>query len=461
MVTTSRRQFLQAGLGLAATSGLALPTLAAQEAGDRPKQADSVRVLNPKTRVPLSFIIDDSTCLVNLAHFCIPQFAEVFPDQYKQPWQELPREIPDSFVRSFGEWCHEHGVKGKYSIVPYPACVGWIDREMPGWSRKQLEDSLELVRTLMMPDWDIHPEMITHTWAINTRTGRPYEERSERFMENWGFSVGKSVDELTDYFSYALRLLKNAGLPCEGVTTPGGFGTRVLPEISQATFESVRDVFGAEIPHYFRHLYTDDRSVAPRIEYASGLDGDDPRCVVSIIGCTGDWFGGWDGLTPGSVDQFITEDLKGGRLPEVIDRGEPAILVCHWPGIYYNGDELGFTIFKEIVARLNAAYDNLIWMKNSEIARYWAARELTTLVADADHVSFRAPYACPGFTVEVDGPRSGRPTLQYADGTSIPLREVRGPLQLDSGTWCRSDSGVILCFDLTKGASSLSWKADA
>ena len=74
----------------------------------------------------MSFIIDDSTCLANLAHFCIPQFAEVFPDRYKQDWRKLPREIPDSFVRKFGEWCHERGIKGKYSIVPYPACVGWV-----------------------------------------------------------------------------------------------------------------------------------------------------------------------------------------------------------------------------------------------------------------------------------------------------------------------------------------------
>lgn len=459
-MTHSRRSFLQAGVGLAASAGFP-STLRSQESGARPEPASGARVLNPRNRVPLSFIIDDSTCLVNLAHFCIPQFAEVFPDQYRQPWKDLPREIPDSFVRSFGEWCHEHGVKGKYSIVPYPACVGWIDREMPGWSRKELEESLELVRTLMMPDWDIHPEMITHTWAINTKTGRPYPERSERFMENWGFSVGKSVDELADYLGYALRLLKNAGLPCEGVTTPGGFGTRVLPELSQATFESVRDVFGAEIPHYFRHLYTDDRSVAPRVEYASGLDTDDPRCVVSIIGCTGDWFGGWDGLTPGSVDQFITEDLKGGRLPEVIDRGEPAVLVCHWPGIYYNGEELGFNIFKEIVARLNAAYDNLIWMKNSEIARYWAARELTTISVDNGNISLKAPFACPAFTLELLAPTKGVPTLVTEGDQPVPLRDAADPLRLDSGTFCRVDSlKVIVCFDLPKGHSSLAWRGE-
>ncbi len=221
----------------------------AAKGGERPSQdAAGVEILNPRGRVPVSFIIDDSTCLVNLAHFCIPHFAEVFPDHYRQPWKALPREIPDSFVRKFGEWCHEQGVKGKYSIVPYPACVGWMDRDLPGWSKQELEESLALVRTLMTPDWDIHPEMVSHTWVIDTRTGRAYPERSERFMENWGWTDGKSVDQIADYLQYALTILKNVGLPCEGITTPGGFGTRALPELAQATLQSCRNVFQAEIP---------------------------------------------------------------------------------------------------------------------------------------------------------------------------------------------------------------------
>ena len=455
MTDPSRRRFLRSGLGMAA-SGFALGAIP-QEPGERPIEAGSVRVLNPRDRVPLSFIIDDSTCLVNLAHFAIPQFREVLPDDYPQPWRELPREIPDTFVRKFGTWCREHGVKGKYSVVPYPACVGWIDREMPGWSKRELRESLDLVRTFMTPDWDIHPEMVSHTWVINTKTGRPYPERSLKFMENWEWSAGRSTDELADYLAYALRLLKNVDLPCEGVTTPGGFGTKALPELSQATLESVRDVYGAEIPHYFRHLYTGDESVAPRVEYASGLDGPNPRCVVSIIGCTGDWFGGWDGLTPGTVDQFITEDLQGGRLPEVIARGEPAVLVCHWPGIYYNGDEIGFDIFKEIVARLDAGFDNLHWMKLSAIARYWAARTLTSITAAPGLASFHAPYACPDFTFAIDSSPSGPPSHAAEGAEAPPLREVSGPRRLETGTWCRADRGFLACVDLPKGASSITW----
>jgi hypothetical protein len=449
----TRRRFLAASATLAAVAHV--PEVLAQLAGDRPQRTDGVTVLNPRDRVPVSLIIDDSTCLVNLAHFCIPQFAEVFPDRYKQRWQELPREIPDSFVREFGEWCAQHGVRGKYSIVPYPACVGWVDRDIPGWSKRALDESLKLVRTLMMPNWDIHPEMVTHTWVIETKTGRPYPERSDRFMENWRWTDGRSVDEIADYLSYALRILKNVDLPCEGITTPGGFGNRVLPQLSQATLQSCRDVFKAEIPHYFRHLYTDDRSVAPRVEYASGLDGGDPRCVVSIIGCTGDWFGGWDGLERGSVDQFITEDLKGGRLPQVIARGEPAIMVCHWPGIYFNGEKVGFNIFKAIVKRLNARYDNLIWMKLSEISRYWAAKELTRIETTPNGLRLHAPFASPLFTVRWKANPGAAPRVIVRDG-QVELREARGPRALEKNTWIRGgDQTITLCFDLSKGASEI------
>jgi hypothetical protein len=338
--------------------------------------------------------------------------------------------------------------------------VGWLDRELPGWSKGELDSSLELVRRVIAPNWDLHPEMVSHTWVIDTKTGRPYPERSSDFMENWGWSAGKSADQLGEYMAFALKILKNAGLKCDGITTPGGFGNRSLPELSRAALEACRAVFHAEIPHYFRHLFTDERSVAPRVELARDLDGPDPKCVVSVIGCTGDWFGGWDGLTAGSVDQFITADLKHGRLPEVIARGEPAVMVCHWPGMYFNGMETGFAIFREIVKRLHAAYDHLIWMKLSDIARYWAARELTRIERQTEGgLAFHAPYACPQFTVRVQaGGESRAPVTRvrlFAGSNQTTLAAVGAVRQLKAGTFVRERESSVACFDLPKGASRL------
>ena len=455
----TRREFLQGAAKAVACMGFGAELLA-QVPGERPARAEGVTVLNPRGRVPLSFIIDDSTCLVNLNRFAIPQFAAAWGNRkvFRQPWRQMPVEIPDDFVRKFGEWCGERGIKGKYSVIPYPACVGRVDRVLPGWTARELEDSLDLVRTLLVANWDIHPEMVTHTRVIDTKTGHPYPERSLRFQENWNWTDGRSVDELTDYMSYSLRILRNVGLPCEGITTPGGFGNRVLPALAQATLESCRDVFKAEIPHYFRHLYSSgERSVAPRVEYASGLEGPDPRCVVSIIGCTGDWTGGWDCSNRGNLDRFITPDLEKGRLVEVIERGEPAVLICHWTGIYFNGEEVGFKIFQEVVNRIHTKYDHLVWMKLSEIARYWTAKELTHIERADDTVTLRAPFACPAFTLSVSVQGNARPTLKSA-GKPIKLEEVKRPLDLRAGTWTRGKTAVTVCFDLPKGSSMLKYR---
>ena len=445
----SRRLFLKtAGLGGAALvsySRYGLPAGSALKAV----------VVNPYNRAPVSLIIDDSTCLVNMAHFGIPQFAEVFPDQYKQDWRNLPREIPDSFVREFSEWSLENGVKGKFTIVPYPACTGWVNRFIPGWTKRELQDSLKLVRDAMVPNWDIHPEMVSHTRVIDIKTGKPFPYPTPEYMENWEWSQTKSADELAAYQAYALTVLKEAGLPCEGVTTPGGYGERNQDNLALATMQAVREVYHAEIPHYFRDLFTEKgKSVSPLVLHPSGLNSSDPKCVVSILGCTGDWFGDWDGLNPGSPDKFITEDLLSGRMVDVIESGEPAIMVCHWPGIYFNGERIGFNILKEVKKRLDRKYKNLIWMKLSEIARYWAAKELTNVTITSNKVVLKAPFAASGFTLKLNA-SVRNPGLKTEGGELKTFVRVKDNNALKANNWFSDKSGSIFCFNLEKGQTEL------
>ena len=119
MSLVTRRDFLQTGAMTAAGASLAAWDSAtfAQIKGDRPKSADGVAVLNPRGRVPVSFIIDDSTCLVNLAHFCIPQFAEMLPSRYKQDWRKRPREIPTLSSASSGSGAGSTAVNGHRLFV--------------------------------------------------------------------------------------------------------------------------------------------------------------------------------------------------------------------------------------------------------------------------------------------------------------------------------------------------------
>lgn len=472
---TSRRRFLASSTGAAA--GLLIrPRLGISgpmpdvDLGERPMQHRDVRILNPYGRVPVSFIVDDSTCLVNMGHFCLPQFKEAWPERkgniYDKPWQAWPREIPDSFVREFGEFCREHGVKGKYSIVPYPACVGWLDRELPGWSRSQLRASLDLVRELIVPDWDIHPEMISHTRVIDIKSGRPLPRREDGsyWMENGGWCAGRSQDEISAYIAYALQLIKNLDLPCDGFTTPGGFGNPAKDLLSKGGVEAIRSVFGSEVPHYFKYVVTDIKdSTQPQVEAASGIAGAAAQCIVNVPSCTGDYLGDWDGSAPNptgeTVDAQVSADFQSGRLVEVINKGEPACFLTHWPGMYANGTGIAFRTFKETVQRLNRGFgDRIRWMKLSEIARYWAAKELTEISVDTRtrELTLHAPFGTPGFTLEIT--ESATPPVVRHMHHESQLVEVASPALLKGGTWTRSSAGGrrTVCFDLSKGATTVS-----
>jgi hypothetical protein len=456
---TTRRQFLRTGAAVAAAGfGLvslkdAVTTFAQAPAGERLPQDEGVEVLNPLGRVPLSFFIDDSTCLVNMAHFGLPQFAEAWPkrDIYQKPWKTWPREIPDAFLREFGTWCAEHGVKGKFSIVPYPACVGWLDRELPGWSRQELLASLKLVRELMVPHWDIHPEMISHTRVIDLCTGRPLEEISSATMENSYPQTKKSADELAAYLAYALRILKNCELPCEGITTPGGFGGMVKTELSLAVQQAVRDVYGTEIPHYFKYVSGAKESTQPKLEHVEGLGTEQLRLTVSLPAGTGDWFGGWDGDREPEGPRYANDDATSGRMVELIERGEPGVMLCHWPGLYNHGEKTGFAQLKKVILALDGRFrDQTIWMKASELARYWAAKGLTRIERAANQWTLIAPFACPRFTLRIATQGRVLPCVDHA-GKPVPLEQANSARELKPGTWLPQQGATLLCFDLPKG----------
>ena len=79
-------------------------------------------------------------------------------------------------------------------------------------------------------------------------------------------------------------------------------------------------------------------------------------------------------------------------------------------------------------------------MKPSEIARYWAARELTRIERRPDRVELTAPFACPAFTIRTAANPEAVPRLD-AQGGPVPLREVMRPAQLEPGTWLRVGRG--------------------
>ena len=106
--------------------------------------------------------------------------------------------------------------------------------------------------------------------------------------------------------------------------------------------------------------------------------------------------------------------------------------------------------------RLHARFDNLLWMKLSEVARYWAAKELTRIERAGNRVTLRAPFACPAFTVTHRRRGERRRPRFTAAGTPISIdREVRRATELVSGAFWRDGERLTVCVDLPKGASEL------
>jgi hypothetical protein len=93
-------------------------------------------------------------------------------------------------------------------------------------------------------------------------------------------------------------------------------------------------------------------------------------------------------------------------------------------------------------------------MKLSEVARYWAARELTGIERAGNRITFRAPFACPQFTVRLKVASNATPRWRLS-APAEALTEVPDARALKTGTWVREKEGLLVCVDLPKGTSAI------
>ena len=351
-------------------------------------------------RVPLSIIFDDSTVLVNLNYFFMRDRNLV--DGENRRWQDVPVVHPESFVREFAEWCLEHGVRGKFSVVPCPAALGRVDEGLPLFSKAQQESWLQMCREVITPAYDITPEMITHTVVVDPKTCKPLETGIwEQY--DWNNLPVDQEELVIDYITTACQILENVGLTPEGVTSPGGFGNP-LDFYAKVVGIAAREVTGNPTPYFFKRVSADGPVEMP-VWYPDRETG---TAVGEIIASTGDWTGSWTGYGEVNVDKYISADLQGGRLPAVIDAGDPGVLISHWQGFYglHNDDRRGFNAFKTVVRRLKERDPNgerTQWRKCSEITNYACAREMAEIVVEDNTIRLDLPVCVPDFTLRLTG----------------------------------------------------------
>jgi len=401
-------------------------------------------------RVPLSIIFDDSTVLVNLNYFWMRDRNPV--DGQNRRWEDVPVVHPESFTREFAEWCLENGVMGKFSVVPCPAAIGRIDEGLPLFSKAQQESWLKMCRELITPAFDITPEMMTHSFVVDLKTFQPLESRIWEQGE-WCTLPVDQEELVIDYIATACRILDNVGLPPEGVTSPGGFGGRTLEFYAKVAGIAVREVTGNPTPYFFKRVSSNGAVETP-VWYA---DRDAGTAVGEIIASTGDWTGSWTGYGEVNVDYYITADLQGGRLPAVINAGDPAVLCSHWQGFYgmHNDDRRGFNTFKTVVHRLkelDPKGERTQWRKCGEITNYACAREMAEMTVE------RTGSSLEGHTIQLDLPvRVPDFTLHLTDvdvrGVMVdgkPLVQASNRATFKSGTFFTEGKITFVAFDPTE-----------
>ena len=308
-------------------------------------------------RLPISLIIDDGAC-VNPLYW-----------SYK-PEQKHKFLITNEFTNAFADLCQQHGVKGKFSVMPMPLGLGRLDTQLNYVPPHHLQGFLNIVRKKIAPRFDITPELLTHQAAYDLKTGNFLHVYEDEWVKR------ATMPEITDYLSLAFRILRNAGLTATGVTSPWDTGIHNEPDYAEAIGRAYYRVFRRKFSWYFLHCLGESPPRRPWISWRNRSQG---LTVVSVPALTSDPF--WDTLTAPTqalarrsalqgVDRMITRDGRQGRLRKLFDGGYPLILLTHWQALYSEGRGAGLAGLKELLVRIDRIFgDRVKWVTLSDLAR--------------------------------------------------------------------------------------------
>lgn len=316
--------------------------------------------------VLLSLLVDDGAP-VNPMYFHDPPYAHSLL-------------MPNSLLRDFADLCDEYNVKGKFSVLPMPFCLGGIDGKLNHVPPRHLARFLKILRERITPRFDITPELLTHLAAYRPEEGG----FAHVYEDEW--VARATVGEITDYIALALEILEHVGLPATGVTSPWTTGIGNENDYAQAISAAQWRVHRRATTWYFLHVYGEEPPQRATVTY---LDPASLRTVVSIPANTDDPF--WDTQRPMSntrlaarsaakagVDHLLAPDGKTGRIPAIVARGCPVTLLTHWQALYSDGTCAGLQGLGTLLRRLQKVYGkDLQWKTCGELAAQ-AAQERHT-----------------------------------------------------------------------------------
>jgi hypothetical protein len=388
------------------------------------------RLEHPAGRVPISLIIDDPAPYINPLHRYRLRID-------RERYSDLAPSVRDSFIGDFADFVQSSHVRGKFTVLPYPDGLGPITRGWEGYSKEQLRDWLTTVRDRIMPAFDITPEILTHTLALDIATGRLLEPAEQLWMDV------QSEDTLTHYIAYGLEILQDVGLQPHGVTQPVTF---LGDELAYAhAIRRALDERGLSgVGYYFLWDYPRAAHVEPELML---FDRRVAKALVSIPTGSTDVFwqtqpaeAGRAGLpepTPpfAGADRLLSEDGRSGRLADLVASDSYVIFHSHWQSLYSDGSGAGLTGLAEVVRRVDQALgERVLWMRMDELATYYAASQSARVWMEQAEarstLHLDLPFACPGLTLSLQVPPGTTQGLKL--GASLAggaeQRLLQGPL---------------------------------
>jgi hypothetical protein len=314
--------------------------------------------------VPISLIIDDPAPLINV-YWWHAAAAQKTDSPVVKTGEPVARDVPLDFMRQFADVIERRGIRGKFSVLPYPAGLGKISEGWAGADRAALSEWIGIARSRVMPRMDICPEILTHARAVDLRTMTLLDEDERQWCTH------QTAETLTPYIATALRWLNEVGLQATGVTSPWDFGRTVEPAYQRAVFDAMREVTGRMRTWYFLHANFEGTRFLSSVVLREG-----GGWLVSIVSQGNDF--AWqtmdtleqdDDYVSSIADLWLTADGRRGRLAELFHAGTPVVFHTHWQSLYSNGRRTGLRVLDEVGRRVQDAWGaGARWTKCMDLA---------------------------------------------------------------------------------------------
>ncbi len=320
--------------------------------------------------MPLTIIVDDPAPLINVYWWHAAE-SQATDKPTLSTGEAVARDIPVDFLEQFIDVVETWGVRGKFSVLPYPAALGPIDVGWPGCNEAELNRWIDLVRCRVTPNMDITPEILTHARALDLDTMTPLSINERNWAEE------QTAATMTPYIVHALEILQRVGLAPTGVTSPWDFGIGVEEEYRTAIRQAMAGI-GVDQTWYFLHADCVSTNLRSHVAWRQ-----DDSWLVSLWAQVDDFL--WQTMEPQQADDayvqsiadaYLTRDGQGGRLAQMQAAGTPMVLVTHWQSLFSNGRGTGLRILDEVCRRVHDTWGELVqWTNCSDLARLVADRD--------------------------------------------------------------------------------------